>query len=326
MYDWWVRHLKSPLYDGPQDAKPWWVTYRFDESQILSPLVVPSTRGTDPSKESDKERSKRNQDRGSDRFSQKYLDKIAEKQLDRQFMRARAAQDRAADRKREEERAKNPKPFYLRHVRTCDISSVKDIYNRHIQHTVHTMETNSLTNEDVRAMVNVIQGARLPFIVAVQQSKGTGPKSQRDLTKNPRGKILGFACAKDYSSGNSMFRNTFVLEIYVDPGHYRKNVGEALMDRLTVLLAGIFYFPRTDYDFFEGGGPDHESQRICKNIVVQMSYAADDEKRLEWMSKWLAKWEFSQVGIYKEIGVKLRKRVSLALFQKTTPEEINLAW
>lgn len=159
--------------------------------------------------------------------------------------------------------------------------------------------------------MDAIRRADLPFIVAVGRPKdcsdNKGHKLQRNNTTGD--KILGFAYAKEYKEGSDIFRHTFVLEIFVDPSHYKKQVGDVLMERMHVSLASKCYFPKTDYEFFGAGKPYDcgGPPQVCGYIIVQMQYAADDSERFEWMSKWLRKWEFGQVGIHKAIGIKQGK-------------------
>ncbi|KAL9095020.1 MAG: hypothetical protein Q9165_002622 [Trypethelium subeluteriae] len=320
VYAWWTVHLKSPLYDGAPDVKPWWNTYRSEQSQVLWPIDQPSTKGPEEDNENTDKCHKRYEDATSKSVSQKYQKKIAIKKAELNGIRTQAIKEAEECRRIEEEKNRNPKPFYLRPLRTFDFARIRDIFNHHVQHSIHCSETTALTWNDVCEKINSIREARLPFLVVVERPPRAGRRPQRESAGAPGDKVLGFAYAKDFTGKSSVSRYTYIIEVFVHPDHYRKQVGTALMDHMVVLLGHPHYCAQTDFELFSEGLPyDASSQRFCCNMVIQMPYAESDDKDVEWVSTWLAKWDFIRVGNYQNIGTKLGYRMNLALFQKVTP-------
>ncbi|KAI9690430.1 MAG: hypothetical protein M1822_009393 [Bathelium mastoideum] len=305
---WWSGHLISPLYDGPPDAKPWWERYRSDESQLLAAVVNPPTKGPNPHEETQALREKRGCDHGSEEFSLQYMEKLERKKDQWQQLRAQKLRDDENQRKRDEERRKNPKPFYLRPANESHVHSITEIYNKHLQEFLHCPELQSLTETDMKNRYTTVCDAMLPFLVALAYSSEGDHPAQRCIDPSPNDQVIGFAYASTFGQENSVFRHAATLAIYVDPNHYKKKVGNALMDRMSLMLSMSFLPSRVSHDFYPYGSPLGDGPvRTHSNVIVQVTYAAADDDYLNWMTNWLTKWEFTSVGVYKGIGMKLGK-------------------
>jgi L-amino acid N-acyltransferase YncA len=121
-------------------------------------------------------------------------------------------------------------------------------------------------------------------------------------------KIVGFACAADWSDGKCIYRPTVKLEVFVHMEQYMKNIGNCLADKMMGLLDPRFV-ERGGYEIVGEELEAVEPSRAISNVLVHYSYEADKTDKLLWTSKWLKKrFEFEKVADLKGIAEKFDKQ------------------
>ncbi|KAI9705197.1 MAG: hypothetical protein M1820_005344 [Bogoriella megaspora] len=317
----WNHHLKSDLYDGDPDAKPWWEMYRSPLGEILLAWAVPNITGFED--ETPRETKRRLEDHGSGPKILQCISKI-ERNEEEQRESKRVAKYIDKERRRKERQAV-PHPFYLRPAVAADIPGICKIYNKHIQHTVNCEDSEPISEATMKKRwEDICNKMLLPFIVAVERSMGSVRRRSKPPPATGSDKIIGFASAEDYNNRHGPYRYTVQLEIYVDPIHFKKKVGDALLDRMRAILIPTFCFSSGTYEFFAEGPPyDGGASRVIGNILTKVAYETENPNSLEGISRWLQKYEFKQVGNLEGIAIKLKRFVSVAIFQYKSGETID---
>ncbi|KAI9814200.1 MAG: hypothetical protein M1827_003366 [Pycnora praestabilis] len=207
--------------------------------------------------------------------------------------------------------------IYLRPARGGDIWQIKDIYQFYIQNSVHVQDIEIFTNQEMRVRWQDACECRLPWLVAVEKTTFQG----RGLEK-----VVGYACASDFSGPRSTFRYTVEVEIFVHHQRLRLGIGKSLMDKLCCVLdpnymekGGYLFTSNTKNDnAYTNGG-----LRVISQVLIVMPYDPNNEAELVWKKRWLEQWEFRQAGNLINIARKFGKDLNAAYFQMTTSSTIT---
>ncbi|KAK5122593.1 hypothetical protein LTR85_003856 [Meristemomyces frigidus] len=325
-----INSSPQPMHEGDLDGvRPWWEQAKAPDSIFLRPYTPPVIKGIDPD-ENQNERFARENDHGADQHAQnRKRTELAKrdaqrKRREKQDEKVRKFASSAPVTNRE--RIKPGVNLYVRSARPADMVQLRDIYNHYVEFTCCTPEAERRTTSDMNQRYNDILSNRLPFLVACERG---GKVPNRRKKRNPEGdliipdKVVGFAFADDYNDMTGMYRFTAEVEVYTSKHHYMKGIAKCLMDKLTALLDPE-YVERGGFDVqgeeLEGVGPS----RVIKNIIANVSY--DTPERLEWKSRWLTSWlAFEHKGNLEDIGNKLGKSVSLAVFLRKTGATVDAA-
>lgn len=221
--------------------------------------------------------------------------------------------------------------IYLRPAETTDMYQMRDIYNHYVNETVACPDGEAINIPTLLARWKDVGRNRLPWLVAVDKTQKYSkvPDNPTDFKHSARDEhIVGLAFAEDHHDIKGMYRYTVEFEIFVKRGWRHNGVGKCLMDKM-MAITDPDHIPRGGYDFglpttnllqYEMGG-----SRVVKSIIVNVHYDAKDRERFEWLSKWLQEtWKFSKVGEMEEIGYKLGKLVSRAIFLRKTGSAVQL--
>ena len=309
----WLEHIDPQNDDVKpwdeedlQGAKPWWDNYVDNEHSMLKPIEQPEEVGIDPDEENAEQRRARERDEGAANAGE--TRKTAER-AKREAQRKRTLAKRERAHKVSGTHDPSPsttiKPGLNMFVRAAvkeDMVPLRDIYNRYIDNAFVVPETDRLTEEDMLARWQAIKNANLPFIVACQRGeviKARNKKFNAEDMVMPD-KVVGFACAADWSDGTCIYRPTVKLEVFVHMEQYMKNIGSCLADKMMSLL---------DPQFIERGGYDAEELekggRVVSNVLVRYSYEAKKTDKLKWVSKWLkTRYGFEQVADLQGVAQK----------------------
>lgn len=295
--------------DDLKDARPWWNNYADDDHSVLKVLEQPEVADIDPD-ETAEERLARLHDHGSGNAGESR--KVAE-QAKREAQRKRTLAKRARAHKfsgtYNSTSPSTIKPglnIFVRPAVKEDMVQLRDIYNRYIDNMFVVPETDRLTETDMLERWQAIRNANLPFIVACQRGDVIKARNKKygGEDKVMPDKVIGFACAADWSDGTCIFRPTVKLEVFVHIEQYMKHVGSCLTDKMMGLL---------DPQFVERGGYDvdgeeleqGEPRRAISNVLVRYSYEAEKTDKLRWVSKWLkTRFGFEQVADLQGVAQK----------------------
>jgi L-amino acid N-acyltransferase YncA len=319
----WLDHIDFRKHDvlevdegDLKNAKPWWDSYLDDSHSMLKPLVHPEISGNDPD-ETEKERLARENDNGGANASENH--KATEKaKRDAQRKRTLAKRERAhkfsgmhnLNQSPSSVNANAIKPglnVFLRSATREDMVRLRDIYNRYVDNAFVVPKTERLTEGDMLERWKAINSSKLPFLVACERGEVIRARNKKfnggeDVAMPD--KVVGFACAGDWSDGRCIYRPTVKLEVFVHMEQYMKHIGSCLADKMMGLL---------DPGFVERGGYGTvgeeleaiEPSRAISNVLVHYSYEANKTDKLLWTSKWLKKrFGFEQVADLKGIGQK----------------------
>lgn len=310
----WLEHIdpqgddvKPSDEEDLQGATPWWDSYVDDEHIMLKSFVHPEEVGIDPDDENAEQRRARENDKGAANAGESR--KAAEK-AKRETQRKRALAKREKAHKLSgtyDSSSPNAiKPglnMFLRPAAKEDMVQLRDIYNRYIDNAFVVPETDRLTETDMLERWQAIRKANLPFIVACQRGELIKARNKRfnggeDMIMPD--KVVGFACAADWSDGTCIYRPTVKLEVFVHMEQYMKHIGSCLADKMMSLL---------DPQFIERGGYDVEGlergDRVVSNVLVRYSYEAKKTDKLKWVSKWLkTRYGFEQVADLQGVAQK----------------------
>ena len=313
----WVEHLDpqgdeiKPLDKGDlQGAKPWWETYVDDEHSVLMLPKQPEEAGIDPNEESAEERRAREHDNGAANAGEsRKAAELAKREAHRKRTLAKRERAHKISGTHDQSSANAIKPglnMFLRMATSEDMVQLRDIYNRYIDNAFVVPETDRLTETDMLHRWQAIRNAKLPFIVACQRGEVIKARN-RNINGGENmvtpDKVVGFACAADWSDGTCIFRPTVKLEVFVHMEQYMKHIGSCLTDRIMGLL---------DPKFGERGGYDTsedlkrvEPARVVSNVLVRYSYEAKKTDKLKWVSQWLkTRYGFEQVANLQGVARK----------------------
>ena len=244
---------------------------------------------------------------------------------------------------------------YLRPACRNDIRQMTRIYNWYIDNSSKPTERDQITDADMRQRYDIVTEAKFPFIVAVEKTRN--PKASKRTTRalqNPHPvqntnpnyngmveeeRIVGWACAQDFTFAEFVERISAELEIYVAPEVRRHGVGRRLLDKL-IDATDRGYLKRGGYSFhcaseqmhlYETGGgrelhklyfvlrkfsvPRKRSQHVKKGVngesngnsgahgdLKQLESREDDS--VEWLRDWLQTFGFKVEGMLMEAGAK----------------------
>jgi L-amino acid N-acyltransferase YncA len=291
-------------------AMPWWDDYVDNEHDMLKPFEHPEEAGIHSSDENTEQRRARENDKGAVNAGE---NRKAAERAKREVQRKRALAKRARAHKvsgMHDPSSRAIKPglsLFLRPATKEDIVPLRAIYNRYIDNAFVVPETDRLTEADMLARWQAIKNAKLPFIVACQRGeviKARNKKLHEDMIMPD--KVVGFACAADWSDGTCIYRPTVKLGVFVHMEQYMKQVGSCLADKIMALL---------DPQFADRGGYDvdeplrGEPYRTVSNVLVRYSYEAGKTDKLEWVSKWLkSRFGFQQVADLQGVAEKFDKQ------------------
>jgi L-amino acid N-acyltransferase YncA len=203
--------------------------------------------------------------------------------------------------------------LFLRPATKEDMVPLRDTYNRYIDNAFVVPETDRLTESDMLARWQAIKNAKLPFIVACQRGeviKARNKKLREDMIMPD--KVIGFACAADWSDGTCIYRPTVKLEVFVHMEQYMKQVGNCLADKIMSILDPQ-YTERGGYDVSEelesAGALSGEPLRTISNVLVRYPYEAEKTDKLKWVSKWLkSRFGFEKVADLQGVAEKFDKQ------------------
>lgn len=313
--DFWQQYPNIPPkpMDGDtlQGVKPWWEQYPSPTANFHLPITHPIIKGIDPSEENEKERTARQRDAGSHAAAKNKMNTLKQK----------AQQAKKA--------AFNPGPSFapaapqpalnltVRAAHAADIQQITSIINNYISTSITTPETSPLSTQHLQHRLTDINAARLPFLVAVRNSRNPKPKKSVSFGDSTANTILGVAYADDYNAMTGMYRFTSELELYVHPSHLHAGVGTCLMDAMLSLL---------DPDFISRGGYDGGeevrlgAQRCVSRVVLNLPRVGNGE---EWLEKWLERCGFRRRGLLEGVGVKLGRSVDLGIWMRETGSAVD---
>lgn len=311
------RGVKPVDKDDLKDAKPWWDSYHDKEHNMLKALVHPKVAGPDP-EETPEERLARKHDEGAANAGEarKALEKAKRHALRRRTLAKRERAHRFSGMHNLNQASSSPssiKPglnIFLRSATKEDMVSLRDIYNRYINNAFVAPETDRLTETDMLERLQAIKDAKLPFIVACQRGEVIRARNKRvnggeDMIMPD--KVVGFACAADWSDGKCIYRPTVNLEVFVHMEQYMKHIGSCLADKMMGLLDPRFV-ERGGYDTVGEGLEQVEPARAVSNVLVRYSYEAENKDKLLWVSKWLKDhFGFKQVADLQGVAHKFDK-------------------
>ncbi|KAM0436702.1 hypothetical protein ACHAPT_002413 [Fusarium lateritium] len=209
-----------------------------------------------------------------------------------------------------------------------DCAEIAQIMNLEIQQEGHSqiLIPYPVTASDIRAVYDACLKGLRPFIVAVPSQnefldrskwpKGAEQEYQEFLkfkkSQEPSnsGAILGFAFIADTRQGFlggmcPASRLTGQIRLAVHPGHRRKLIGTALLDRI---LASVVVGHRSLVDFkWECSNPNSmyeypadRNRRQYARVYIDIFFTGEDDPSLAWMTRMLEKFDFKRVGLFKE--------------------------
>lgn len=245
--------------------------------------------------------------------------------------------------------AQSPEPLakepvvsiYLRPAALADLPQLTNIYNWHIEHGPRPAEISAILESDMRVRFDEAVDNKLPFIVAVEKTRGkkqrrgvnrsNGMRSNHPIQNfNPNykaviveEKIVGWGYAADWSASDYIERISAEVEIYVEPHYRMKGVGRCLMDKM-MQICDRGHFAQGGYDFHclpeksfmysEGGARDLHKIWFIVRTWSKPANTPEDEKAVKasdrddefdlWLKDWLEAWDFEQEGHLKQIGAK----------------------
>ncbi|KAL0259364.1 hypothetical protein SLS55_005100 [Diplodia seriata] len=321
LQEWWNNHVGSSLAED--DSKAWWREYTSEESSLLNSYDVPEAR-IDPT---DHEGQILNvNDLGSGNASEKLMEGRLKKKADRERRRKREREELAAAIAEappvtfvEPAKIKPRISLYVRVALAADAQQIAGIYNHYVQNSIKSAEVVPLSVPDLARRIADETGSSMPWLVACQK----GRKSGRGYTNGTDALILGFACASDYLSRQSMYAYTAEAEVFVHPNYHRHMIGSCLMDRLLYIL-DTCYDAKKGYQFTATGPfADHGGARVIGSVIMNVPFDKKDPEDLEGIAKFLGNFNFKKEAELPNIGVKKHMHVSLATFRYYTGTIIN---
>lgn len=321
LQEWWNNHVGSPLADP--DSKAWWRAYTTQDSSLLVPYDVPEPT-LDPT---DHEGQILHlHDLGSGTACEQLMERKNKRKADRERRHAVAREFTAATTPSIEIEVPPPPPkikpaisLYIRPALAADVHQIAGIYNEYVTHSIRSPEVERMTPAALAQRIATETSDGMPWLVACQKGK----KGGRGFTNGTDASILGFACASDYHSRNSMYGFTAEAEIYVHPNYMRQKVGSCLMDRLLYILDPSHY-PQEGYQFIRTGPlSEHGGVRVIGSAIMNVPFNKKDPEDLKTVTKFLSKFGFKKEAELPNMGVKQEKNVSLAFFRYYTGNTID---
>ena len=244
--------------------------------------------------------------------------------------------------------------IYIRPAVSSDLPQITSIYNWHVENGVTTAEYDTVPESDMRERFKNATSSKLPFVVAVMKVKRRSRRDHSDgaIVKrekrqpnvivhntNPdysgmtqEEKIVGWACAQDFTCSDYVERISAELEVYVASEVHHKGVGKCLVDKLMDacdrghLRQGGYDFdcaPEKSYLYNGGGGRDlHKLYFIVRTWSHPRKPTAgqgkgkavahgdsqvgevDEDDYGQWLKAWLERWKFTVEGFLKQAGAR----------------------
>lgn len=232
--------------------------------------------------------------------------------------------------------------IYLRPATLADLPQTAEIYNWHVRHGPRPSEVSPVELSDFQDRFDDAVQHKLPFIVAIEKTRAR--KSGRTkrcsnggtMTNHPiqninpnyqavveQEKVVGFACAQDWTAAEYCERITAEVEIYVAAEYRKLGIGRCLLDKM-IQISDRGYFSKGGYEFHcvpekshlysEGGGRDLHKIYICVRTWSKPANhlkanagnnVTDQEDDYEvWMKDWFESWGFEQEGRLKQNGAR----------------------
>lgn len=351
--EFWSKHLTEPPQPCDEDdllnVKPWWEHCPSPVACFQLTLEQPQHKGIDCTDESTEQRRNRLRDKGSEGAIERY------KQGYRPARAARGRYDRTASPLltslvkhapvQEDDRcvvtpqsplvyeaavdsSVQPKVnLYLRRAQISDMAQVTNIYNHYVTRTVRVPECTAVLPSHMLDRVRAINSVSHTFLVACLAGgpsgkgigKGPGKRSKLFPVTNTD-RIIGFAYSDDFNDPLGMYRFLAEVEVYTDPEFTQKGVATCLMDKLIAIL-DPYYIPRGGYEIRDDELAQ-DASRMVNCLWINFPYVPE-EKEKEWASKWLQSMGFDQTGDHKKVAYKIGKRANLAVFTRSTGNDID---
>ncbi|OJD30122.1 phosphinothricin acetyltransferase [Diplodia corticola] len=321
LQEWWNNHVGSSLADP--ESKAWWRNYSSEDSSLLVPYDVPEAK-IDPA--DDEGQILHVHDLGSGNACAKLMERKNKKKADRERRNAREREHLAATIAEVPhitfgmtEKIKPTISLYIRPALAADAHQIAGIYNHYIHHSIRSAEVMPLSVPELARRIADETSNFMPWLVACQKGKRAG----RGYTNGTDASVLGFACASDYLSRQSMYAFTAEAEVFIHPNYIRYKIGSCLMDRLLYIL-DPFYYAMEGYQF-TGTGPfaDHGGARVIGSVIMNVPFDRRDPEDLKGIVKFLNKFNFKKEAELPDIGVKKEMNVSLATFRYYTGNTID---
>ncbi|KAK0640137.1 hypothetical protein DIS24_g9664 [Lasiodiplodia hormozganensis] len=321
LQEWWSNHVGSSLAEP--DSKAWWRDYISEESSLLVPYHVPEAK-VDPA---DTEgQILYVHDLGSGHASDKLMERRNKKKADRERRNALEREQHAALAAEMKpatfempEKIKPKISLYIRPALAADAHQIAGIYNHYVDESIRSAEVMPLSALSLSQRIADETASGMPWLVACQK----GRKAGRGYTNGTDAMVLGFACASDFLSRQSMYAFTAEAEIYVHHNYLRHRIGSCLMDRLLYVLDPLYDSPG-GYQF-TGTGPfaEHGGSRVIGSVIMNVPFDKKDPADLKGVVNFLGKFGLKKEAELANIGVKQEMHVSLAVFRYTTGNTID---
>ena len=158
--------------------------------------------------------------------------------------------------------------MHIRDAVIDDLPSILDIYNYAIKHLAASFDIEEKTLTERRIWFEEHRG-KYPLIVA-----------------ELNGKVAGYCCLSKFRD-KSAYSRTAELSIYIEPGHWGKRIGTALMRELLLRAKALGYH------------------------AVVAGITGDNEVSIRLHKK----FGFELVGCFKEVGFKFGKWQDVHFYQ-----------
>lgn len=192
---------------------------------------------------------------------------------------------------------------YLRPVEDKDVPALVALYNWYVRNTVRRVDTEEITNGEMKEQIDDIEHERFPFVVAAEHKPhhGHAMNGQDEM-------IYGYASVCDFTGPNSTQRCSGEVEVFVHPKMHRAGIGRCLLDKV-VEICDPKYPAKHGYLF--DCAPDKRHiycagyNRLLSRLVMIVHHVADEAAEYQWIKSWLEKeFRFDEQGMLKGVGVK----------------------
>lgn len=154
-----------------------------------------------------------------------------------------------------EEELEEPKlNIYLRPATKADVSEITRIYNWYVENGMGPVETQMISESEIRDRIDYCKQSQLPFLVAAKRNQKHAqavpviddhelsrqlnlPVTHRKRQTLTRIEMLaGFCSAQDLTAKDYVEHTSAELELYVDPQYKHMGVGKCLLDKILHIL------------------------------------------------------------------------------------------
>ncbi|KAI9831046.1 MAG: hypothetical protein M1819_005284 [Sarea resinae] len=209
--------------------------------------------------------------------------------------------------------------IYIRPGVLSDIPQLTALYRHFAERSVYVAET-SITEHQIRSRFEDVRSSKMPWIVAVKRNttKGQHRHQHHEI-------IVGYGFGEDYHSPKDAYRYSAEIELYVHHQYRKLGVGKCLLDKLMSLLDSA-HLERGGYDWVcndVNGEYGPGGTRVIGTVICSIAHLGKDKTEIDWIKKWLERWEFVQVGTLTRVGWKFDSPVDVAILQLTTGVRIE---